>query len=185
VPRINLLPIKQARKRDTAKNELFLVVAGFGAFLVGLYFWYSAVDTEVAELAERVRLIDTDIESLRLDVARVDDFKKKQDTIQKKLEAIQRLTNQKIGPAIMLDELAAILTDKVQKVWLTSLTENEGKMKLAGGAMSPEKVSELQTALELGIHFSSVKLESMKTRREGETTYIEWEVSCVTSYKKS
>jgi type IV pilus assembly protein PilN len=185
MPRINLLPVKQARKRDTAKNELLLVVCTILLVLFGLYSWYGHNEDQITWLEDRLKRVETDISSLDLDVAKVKDFKAKQQTIEKKLEVIDKLIAQKIGPALMLDELATILTRDAKKVWITSLGESEGKLKLAGGAMSHEDISEFQLALERGKYFDKVTLGSVRAKKDGDITYLEWELSCSTSYKRS
>ena len=54
MPRINLLPVKAARRRDTAKNELYVVLALLVAVLIGLYGWYGMTGADISEMEQRL-----------------------------------------------------------------------------------------------------------------------------------
>jgi type IV pilus assembly protein PilN len=180
--RINLLPIKAERKRDTARQELIVLGAVIGGLVVLLFLWSTIVGAEVSDWQEQVRSVQAALEAQKKDVRRVEDFKKKTEFLEHKKNVIQGLKDRKIGPARMLDELATILTDQ-KKVWLTKLEEKDGKLMLEGGAMEHENISEFQTALgKRGKLFRDIKLGVISTATRDGLTFIEWKMALSTDY---
>jgi len=182
MPKINLLPVKQARKRVGAKNEMFVLLGIQALVVVGIVAWHTSMESEVTSLQEKMQTVDSELQRLNLDVAKLQDFKSKEDTIQKKLQVINQLMVQKTGPAKMLDELATILTNDAKHVWLTALQENAGNMRLLGGGMEHEDISEFELALERSKYFHDVKLTEVKVVKDADTSYLGWSITCVVRY---
>ena len=182
MPRINLLPVKAARRVGNARNELITFAAIIGGVLFMLYSWFIALGSEIDDLGERILAIKNDIKQIEKTVTRVEDFKKKTAILEQKLAVIDNLKRQKVGPAKMLDDLATILT-KQRKVWLTAITEKEGKITLEGGAMDHENISEFQLALEQqSKFFKAITLTLVKTSNDKDLRYLQWVVTCTTNY---
>ena len=185
MPRINLLPIKAARRQVTARNELLAMVAIVVASAAGIYTWYSSVDGEVQALEQRIRAVDSDIGTLTQEVQKVEELKKKEDTVQKKLQIISRLVADRTGPARMLDELSGIMTNEAKRVWLTRLEQKDNTLTLQGGAMDHEDISEFQIALERRETFKAIKLKKVSTDKGQKDTpsHLTWELTCTTAFR--
>lgn len=180
--RINLLPVKAAHRHDTAKNELLAMAGGIAVVLVILFFWNSSLEAQIQEAQQRIKTVAKEIEQLKQDVVRVEDFKKKAEVLSAKLKAIETLKAKKVGPAKMLDDLAKILTDE-KKVWLTRLSESAGFLTLEGAAMEHENISDFQLAMEKrSKFFSDVTLAFVQSTKEGGIDYLTWKITCKTTY---
>lgn len=182
MPRINLLPVKAAKRVGNARNELLMFAGIFAFVLVALYSWYARVQVEISDMQARSRDLQSEIAKIDKTVTQVDEFKKKSTVLETKLDVIERLKKQKVGPAKMLSDLADILT-KQRKVWLTSMTEKDGLLTLQGGAMEQENISEFQMALEQqSKFFSSITLTLVSSAKDGATAYFTWQITCRTNY---
>jgi type IV pilus assembly protein PilN len=184
MPRINLIPLKAARRQVTARNEMFAMAGMVGATLVGLVFWYTSVDGDLDAAKSRLSAIDADIIQLTEEVKQVESLQAKEKKVKKKLEVIRSLIANRSGPARMMDELANILTNESKRVWLTRMQQKEGgAILLEGGAMDHEDISEFQLALERREQFGPVTLKkvTMKKPQKGKTTdepaHLIWELS--------
>jgi len=183
--RINLLPVKSAYKHTAIKNELAIVALGLAVVCVGLFFWHTNTESQINDVRNRIRLVQTEIDDLKLNVVRVEDFKKKAELLEQKINIIQNLKRSKVGPARLLDDLAVILSEE-KKVWLLRLEENNGAMTLEGGAMEHENISEFQLALEQrSKYFRDVKLNLVHSTNKGGTTIVEWKITCRADYGAS
>lgn len=184
MPRINLLPIKAAQRQVSARNEMFAMVILILAVIAGLFTWYNSVDSDVASLDQSVTAIEKEIVDLTLEVKKVEDLQEKEKKVKKKLGIITKLISDRVGPAVMLNEIAIILTNEAKRVWLTKLTQkDDGTLKLEGGAMDHEDISEFQLALERRDTFKKVLLENVKTMTGKEAVrHLSWEISCVAAF---
>ena len=181
MPRINLLPIRAARRVDTARNEVAVLAVVLVVQLLGIYAWYATTVGAIDDIRDRTRLVRAEIGKLNKVVGRVEEFKAKAETLEKKIEIIEVLKRQKVGPAKLLDDLAVIFT-KQPKIWLTRIASSvdDARITLTGGAMGNEEISQLQTALSTESNFfANVSLSYIKASRSGGVKYLEWELTCV------
>lgn len=187
--RINLLPVKASRRQNSARQELYGVVAAIALALGGIFLWNSAISGDVDKVNKRIAGVKSDLKALEKDRARVKSFQKKTKLLKKKKEVIKKLEKQKIGPAKLLDDLATILTTE-KKVWLTSLSEDEGSMVLKGGAMENVNISDFQLALRRNSKFfKDVELVVVSRGKEKGASkggpkieFLNWEIRCKADY---
>lgn len=180
MPRINLLPIKAAQRQVSARNELFAMAALVAATVVVLFLWYTSVESEVAELQERLHAIDRDIKVLTDEVKQVESLKVKEETVQQKLALINGLMAGRTGPAKMLYDLANILTELRQRVWLSRLQHKEtGELTLQGFAVDHEDISEFQLALERKGAIKKIVLKQVNSvpAKPPVPEHLSWEIS--------
>ena len=192
MPRINLLPIKAARRLDSARNELLVVVALVLTTVVGLVAWYFSVEAEVTEAEQNLTQVQAEIERLGKEVEKVESLRGKEKKAQTKIGVIDQLIAAKTGPVRVLDELATILTHESKRVWLVKLNYRDGVLEMQGGAMDHEDISEFQLALERRGMFSNVRLGKISTAgddrgpkgpKDIKVKHLRWQLSCNATYK--
>jgi type IV pilus assembly protein PilN len=182
--RINLLPTKAAKKHESVRQELLATIVLLLVVAAGLYLWSRSQASDLSAMDTRITTVQQEIAQLKQDVVRVEDFKKKAEVLEKKIGVITRLQQRRTGPAHLLDDMATILNEQ-KKVWITRLTEGDGKLTLEGGAMEHENISDFQLALERrSKYFSAPTLGSVKTSGAGGT-FLEWKITCTTNYSGS
>jgi type IV pilus assembly protein PilN len=181
--RINLLPTKAARKRDTAKQEFLGCVGGLILLFGGIYLFHSSLAGDAEELDTKIAQVKAEIARLSQDVVRVEEFKKQAATLESKIVVIRGLQSKRINPAHLLDDLATIVNEQ-EKVWLTKVVETQGKITLEGGAMEHENISDFQLALERQSKLiSNVRLSSVKSASVDGHKILQWQIIFDTSYR--
>ncbi len=184
MPRINLLPQKTSRRHDAAHRQLMLFAAALGLVLLALGGWYGSMQRRLSAVEARLQRETADLGALEKDVAAVEAFKKKAQTLEHKLAAIENLKQLKVGPAHMLSDLADILT-RQPRVWLTGLEEKDGNLTLQGGATDQGHISAFQMALEHdSTYFRAVTLTLVNAVTEPVGAYFQWAISCHTRYSE-
>lgn len=181
--KINLLPVKAARKHGSAKQELAL--AGIGIFVVvlGLYAWHLSTTSKINDMNERIQSVNQEIARLKQDVVRVEEFKQKNQTLESKIKVIEDLQKSRIGPAKLMDDVATILNTQ-EKVWLKKFTEADGSLVMEGSAMEHENISEFQLALERDSKLiKDVKLVNVTTVPGKGTKVLDWKITCKVDYR--
>lgn len=161
--RINLLPVRGTRQRDAAIRQLVGAALGLAAIVLVCLFFYSSLSTEIDETARKNAEIDAEIQRLKAVIGQVEEFEKKKESLQKKLDIIQTLKAQKTGPVHMLDEIA---TNVPEKCWLTSLSELNRKVTLTGIAINNEVIADFISKLERSGYFDDVYLVSTQQKED-------------------
>ena len=156
--RINLLPVRTSRRLEAVKQELILGALGIGVLLIvcGVVFMFQSANAN--ELRRANAGLQSDLDNLRLIVARVDEVEQINDELRRKLSVIGNLQASKTGPVHMLDELSAATPEKL---YVTQLEEEEGRLRLSGNAASNEVISQFLINLEKTNWFDDVYLISI------------------------
>lgn len=182
MPRVNLLPIKSVQRNAQARNELLGILA-MGLILVGgLYWWHGNLLTEIDKTQTTIRTLEKEIKTLKSEASRVEKFEDETTKLEDKLVAIEKLRVQKVGPAMLLDDVATLLTE-FKKVWLAKLEEQDnGFIVFEGFAMDHDDISDFQLGLEKRSRFfKDVQLGTVQLV-EDEVSYLEWQITCVADY---
>ena len=172
--RINLLPVRTSRRLEAVRQELILGGIGIGllVLLCGVVFMFQSAQAN--ELRRTNARLQEDLDNLRLIVARVDEVEKINDELRRKLSVIGNLQASKTGPVHMLDELSAATPEKL---YVTNLVEESGRLILAGNAASNEVISQFLINLEKTNWFEDVYLISIDQVQINEYDLKNFEIS--------
>lgn len=157
--RINLLPVKTSKKRETALRQLFGAGIGLVLVLGGIAYAHMSISSQVETAAQKNQELQEEIDRLKQVIGQVEEFEKKKQALQQKLDIIKTLKSKKTGPVHMLDEIATNIPDKC---WITSIQEANRKVTLTGTAVNNEVVADFISKLDLSMYFDDVYLVSTK-----------------------
>lgn len=163
--RINLLEQKRNRRQEAVRAELTLVGIGAVALMVLLGLFHGVQLAQASSLESANRRLEREIAQMKEVVKEVDEAEKLKAELVKKLNVIKQLKANKSGPVRMLDELALATPDKLQ---MSSLDEENGRIKLSGVSVSNEIISQFLSSLEQSAYFTDVYLNAIdQTEKEG------------------
>ena len=185
--KINLLPVKQDRRREAGRNQLFF---GFLAIVIEIIvaaLLYIGASSSLAEQKNANKSIQTQVDRLEKQVADhpkiIADIKE----FEKRQEAIDNLEAARTGPSYLMLELSSILSkngrpnvdhNKYQqmiqtnptlafdeswdfrRLWLDTFAEKDKAVRISGQGVTHEDVAELLRRLQLSSFFVSSELVS-------------------------
>ena len=157
--KINLLPVRAARKKEAVQRHLVLFIAGLlTVFLVG-FFMYSGKKGDLDDIERANKLLVDEIENLKKIIGEVDEYKEQEALLERKLGVIRTLKANKTGPVHMLDELATRIPEKL---WLTNLEEVGQRVTLEGVSINNEVIATFMSRMEESTYFTEVYLVSIE-----------------------
>src|SRR3954466_15008359 len=136
--RINLLPVRAAKKREFGRQQLLLFVLLLALAAIGNYFWYGGVSGELAKLDRDISSTRTEIAQLEKTIGEVKSIKEDKKALEDKLKILDTLKKGRTGPVKVLDELSSVMPEKV---WLLDFVEQAGGVSMIGQASSYEDLS--------------------------------------------
>ncbi len=177
--RINLLPFRDARKKEDVRRQvsyflllLVLVLLGFLAI-----HWYQG--SRVNSLEAKVERIENDIKKYEAIGKQVDENKVKIELINKKKRVIADLVKDRYKPARLLGVMTELVVS--DQMWLTSLSTQGDNVRVKGVAMDERTVADFMTNLERSGLFPIVNLNTVKQKTFNDSINLkEFEVSCQT-----
>ncbi len=168
--RINLLPVRVAKKREMGKQILVLFAAFIVAACVGNFMWYSdrkaEFDSNAAGIAQVKNKI-TELEKVIGEVSKINDRKLE---VEKKLSVLDSLRKGRSGPVKMMDALAGAMP---KKLWLKNFTEEKAGVKISGSAISHDEVAEFMRGLNGVVWTPKGMGRLVDQRRESKTSRVE------------
>jgi type IV pilus assembly protein PilN len=178
--RINLLPVRQTKKRETVQQQLLAFAGVLIATIIGCIVW-TAYNSNVKSDRE-AQIADKRKELAQLDkiIGEVNEFTTKKKELEEKLQIIEALKKGKTGPVRALDDLA---TEIPNRVWLTKLDDKGGSVTLEGKAIDHEDVSAFMKALQKSKYFSNIVLGYSKEQKtQGGSRLYDFKITCTVNY---
>lgn len=143
--RINLLPVRQVKKREMGRQFLVLVAGALIISGAGNYFWYSTREDERARREDNVNETQRRIDALEKQIGEVNDLKKRKKEVEDKLAVLEKLKKQRSGPVKLLDALSSAIP---KKVYIVDFDEKATIVKVNGTGDSYEDISEFMRGLQ-------------------------------------
>ncbi len=153
--KINLLPIRASRKKETAKQQITVFVVSIIAVGLAALAVYSLFSLQIQSTKNEISRAETEIQVLRAKIGKINNLKMLQKEVRKKLDILVSLRKGKVGPVQRL----AILTDSApDKLWLTKYSESGSSVIITGVAFNEDLIAEYMRNLEASTGYEAVEL---------------------------
>lgn len=154
--KINMLLVRGARTKETAKQEIIiasLILTMLVLAMAGVQ-WYLI--TRVTTTKGAITQAEQEIQLLKAKIGEIENLKKLQDEVRKKLDVLNQLRAGKTGPVRRLAALSGAVPDKV---WLTKYSESGDALSISGIAYTEELIAEFMRNLEASRQYRQVELQ--------------------------
>lgn len=209
--KINLLPVKAAKRRADGQRQLLFGAIVVTATVIGLILFHEATASRIdGEKAENKRLEGT-IAALKKEIGDYDVIKAQREELIKQRDAIKKLQANRSGPVWMMRELSDILTSgrgptidkeayeeqlkrdpnagfnvnwEPRRVWLLDYQERAQRVTLKGAAKSDEDVAEFLKRMKQSAFFSEVYWQQTQPQFDSKlnVAYVTFDVTCKVNY---
>jgi type IV pilus assembly protein PilN len=158
--RVNLLPVRAARKKENIRRQasIFFLTVFFGLCAMG-YLAFS-LNRSISNLNDKIEDAQQELQELDAINRKVKEIKAKLNTLEAKMDIIQTLDANRTGSVRIMDALTSLVV--AQKMWLTNLSEAGGQMTLNGVAVDNKTVADFMRRLEASPYFDQVNLVSSR-----------------------
>src|SRR6266540_5695895 len=96
--KINLLPIRAARKKETARQQVIILFASILSVVVidcAIYFY---IGLKIQSTKTEITRSENEIQELKLKIGKINNLKNLKQEVQKKLDVLILLRKGKVGP---------------------------------------------------------------------------------------
>jgi type IV pilus assembly protein PilN len=153
--RINLLPVRAAKKKETLRQQqavFLLSVLAVAAVGLALYFF---LQLKIGSTKDEITKSEAEIQALKAKIGKINELKKLKDEVKKKLNVLDMLRKGKVGPVHRLMTLSDSTPDKL---WLTRYAENGSSVSIAGVAYNEDLIASFMRNLEASPDYQNVEL---------------------------
>jgi len=177
--RINLIPTKAARKKESAILQLGI---GGVALLIGFIvcWWLNhGLVKEIEDERAEISTLNSQIAQLQTVIAKVSDYKKRRRDLETKINTIKDLNAKRTGPVKMLDEFTTILP---RKAWVSTFREVGKQLTLEGLATDGPTVADFIDNLRASKYFYNVQLIQVQQEDSGGKKLQRFNINCLVNY---
>ena len=165
--RVNLLPVRAAKRKETIRLQL--MASGAITVLVVLISFgiYIKMASMRGDSEEKLRKDKAEQEALKREIGVLEEINKQKAVIMDKLNTVKSLEEAKTGPVELLKAIGEATPDKA---WLASLTDEGKSIRLVSYAINENTMSDFMRNLQKNKKmFENVELEGLSRILETET----------------
>jgi type IV pilus assembly protein PilN len=167
--KINLLPVREERRRLGARQEQMFFALIMVLVLIGLYYWHATDNRKIKNLRLQISQVEQDITRLSKIVKEVEKFKADKKVLEGKIAVIDQLKTFRQVQVRYMDELNKALPSQV---WLEFYQQRSNLLTLRGKSLSTDDIANFMRNLEASTWFNDVRLDqtSQKETTLGDRT---------------
>lgn len=162
--RINLLPVRAAKKKESIRQQL--TIAGLSVVLlliiIGVVNYYTA--KEVGRLKVVVGDKEKELAALKAQTGELTKVREENKIVKEKLDIVKQLEDNKAGPVRLLDEIGKAIPEHA---WINKLSDTETNISITGNALNDEDISQFMKNLEKMPGIKKVELEIVEMEEKG------------------
>lgn len=180
--KINLLPHRAAKKKETAVQQLIV----FGGCVVvvlaiAVSFWGVKLG-QISTTKNDINSANAKIAELKTKIGKLDQLKKLKEEVRKKLDVLETLRKNKTGPASRLATLSDVTPEQL---WLEKYKEAGPAVSLSGLAFNEDLIAQYIRALEASKEFQKVELIVSEQKELGSFKLKQFELKMETEVVKT
>jgi len=154
--RINLLPYRASKKKESANQQLVIMAATILLVLAAVGAIYYVTVEKISTAKQEITRSESELANLKKKIGEIDNLKKLQAEVRRKLDILNQLRKEKTGPANRLARLSDIVPDRL---WLTRYQESGLRVSVSGLAYNEELIAEFMRRIESSQEFGNVELQ--------------------------
>jgi len=155
---INLLPIREIKKRIKAVQQLSLfgVILASLLVVIGAFWFYQS--SIASALAGEIATLNQEKQRYNQILAQIAKLEKDKQLIESKIAVINELQKTKALTVHILDEVARLTPSK--RMWITSLDQSGMSLRLSGMALDNQTIAKYMETLKTSDYITDVNLIS-------------------------
>ncbi|MDK9707038.1 MAG: PilN domain-containing protein [Desulforhopalus sp.] len=181
--KINLLPVRQLKKRASAQRQLMGMVALFVLILASLAIVGVLQAQKIKGLEENISTLNAKKASHTPTLNKIAQLKKEREELSRKTEIIKKLKTDSSLTVRLLDEVATRI-DK-QRMWLEALQQQNNALTLSGVALDNQTIAQFMDKLKESPFVQDVTLTNSLQKVVSGRNLKSFDLSCAVAQPES
>ncbi len=175
--KINLLPVRQLKKRAKAKKQFLGMLVLFAIVLSSLAATAVLQNQKINNLESDISALNKKKESYTPTLNKISKLKKDREELARKTEIINKLKTDSSLTVRVLDEVATKV-DK-QRMWLESLQQQDTNLSLSGVALDNQTIAQFMDNLKESPFVKDVTLTNSSLKVISGRNLKSFDLTCV------
>jgi len=171
---INLLPIKNTKTKDNIIKQIVLISIIFVFFLILTSIICLYEKTKLKNTNEQIDKTNIELNKVKKKIGKLNDIEKMKKEIEKKLNVLKQLRENKVGPVNRLTFLSKNTNDNM---WLDNYKENNNSVKIGGVANSDDAIAVFMKSLLASTDYVNTELIVSEQKDISGTKYKRFDLT--------
>jgi len=161
MPRVNLLPWREADRKRRRQEFMFSIVAAIGSAALVTLAGRGLMSSAISHQEARNQALQTQIEALEKQIEEINGLEKQKQALIARMEIIETLQRSRPEIVHVFDELVRVLPEGV---YLTYLKQSGPRIEMRGVAQSSTRVSTFMRNIDSSEWLKNPDLELIETK---------------------
>lgn len=179
--KINLLPYRTSKKKETATQQIILMGMVLAVALVVVVMVYTVTLGKIRTTKTEITRLENELQVLKKKIGEIDNLKKLQADVRKKLDILGQLRKEKTGPATRLARLSDIVPERM---WFTKYAETGTNVNISGVAYNEELIADFMRKMQSSPEFINVELQTSEQLELNGLKLKKFDLSCALNVAK-
>lgn len=175
--RINLLPVRQIRKKLQARNSVIGVGITLLSVLVLLGLIALVVGFKVGDLRASIGELNKEKKKYQTTINQIEKLKKDQTLLETKLDMISRLKSGSQLTVRLMDEMANLVPS--ERLWISQMSISKGILRLSGTALDNATIADFMKTVVASPYFATANLSGTSSKAVSGRTLKAFSLTCM------
>ncbi len=177
---INLLPVRQMRRREAARRNFWIMIALCLITLALLIGGVIFLSGRITSLRNKQAALEAEKAKYNKVIAEIKKLEKQKEELERKMGVIKQLKADSSLTVRVLDEVAKLIDP--QRMWLTTLGQQGSSLSLTGVALDSKSIAEYMERLEESPFVNTVDLDNASLTVISGSNLQSFKLNCTVSY---
>jgi len=173
--KINLLPFRVSKKKEALRQQLVVLGAILVIALIAVGVVYTVTLGKIRSAKAEITRSEGELEALKKKIGEINNLKKLQADVQKKLDVLSQLRREKAGPATRLARISDMVSERM---WLTKYQESGTNVLISGLAYSEDLIADFMRKIQASPEFANVELQVSEQKELSGVKLKRFDLSC-------
>ena len=160
--RINLLPWRDALRKERRREFVFMLIGGLVIAGLGLFYWHLHNEGLIDHQRQRNALLKSEISAMERQIKEIKRLEKVRSQLIARMRVIQDLQGSRPQIVHLFDEMVETLPDGI---YLTQMTQSGNGVSVIGRAQSNARVSAYMRNIEQSPWLAQPKLGVIQSKQ--------------------
>jgi type IV pilus assembly protein PilN len=185
--RINLLPYRESRKKESILRQINIFLAVFFIIFVILLFYSIWLGNKIDDLNTKIKNTKTLLTQAETQAKKVDQIKNELEKLGHKIDVIKNIEMNRRAPVLLLENMTKMVADAdsdskpVKRLWFTNFEASGEKVNIKGIALDNKTIADFMSRLEDSKLYTNVNLKTITQQKVNKLNLKKFQIDCVRS----
>jgi type IV pilus assembly protein PilN len=183
--RINLLPYRESRKKESIIRQINIFLGVFFIVFVILVFYSIWLGNKIEDLNTKIKNTKRLLTQAETQAKKVDQIKNELEKLGHKIDVIKNIEMNRRAPVLLLENMTKMVAEAdsdnkpVKRLWFTDFEESGGKVNIKGIALDNKTIADFMSRLEDSKLYTNVNLKTITQQKVNKLNLKRFQIDCV------